>query len=287
MNETKTNHERLGLIAGRGMYPIILAQSARVQGIERVEVIAFKGETSRAIEAYADATHWLRVGQLEKLLNLVKANGLSQVVMAGQIAPRNLFHARLDKKMLGILRSLPAWNAHTIFGAVAEELRGVGAELMPAGLYMQSAMPAPGVLTVRGPTSSEEKDIALGLQIARWSSHHEVGQTVVVKNGVVLAVEALEGTDKAILRAGRLGGRGLVVVKLAKPGHDMRFDIPVVGMKTLKILKRAGATALALEAGRSIVLETERVVQQADRQNLAIRIFNKEEVNRHDDQPKD
>ncbi|MDD2236778.1 MAG: UDP-2,3-diacylglucosamine diphosphatase LpxI [Kiritimatiellae bacterium] len=287
MNEANNNVRQLGIIAGRGMYPIVLAQSARAQGVERIDVVAFKGETSRAIEVYADTVHWLRVGQLEKLLNLVKACGLSQVVMAGQIAPRNLFHARLDKRMLGILRSLPAWNAHTIFGAVADELRGVGAELMPAGLYMQSAMPAPGVLTARGPTPSEEKDIALGLQVARWSSHYEVGQTVVVKNGVVLAVEAFEGTDKAILRAGQLGGDGLVVVKLAKPGHDMRFDIPVVGLKTLKMLKRAGATALALEAGRSIVLETERVVQQADRQNLAIRIFNKEELIRHDDQPED
>lgn len=273
MNEAGNKITELGLIAGRGMYPIILARSARDQGVSRIEVVAFKGETSRAIEAHADAVHWLRVGQLEKLLTLVKQSGIKPFVMAGQIAPRNLFHARPDRRMLELLRALPAWNAHTIFGAVGDELRRVGAELMPAGLFMQCAMPAAGVLTARQPSAEEEKDVALGLKIARWSSYHEVGQTVAVKNGVVLAVEAFEGTDKAILRAGRLGGKGLVVVKLAKPGHDMRFDIPVIGMRTLKMLKKAGASVLALEAGRSIILETERVVQQADRQGLAIKLL--------------
>lgn len=267
----------LGLIAGRGMYPIILAQSAREQGVRRIDVIAFKGETSRDIERYADAVHWMRVGELEKMLGQVQHSGIRDYVMAGQIAPRNLFHARPDRRMLALLRSLPAWNAHTIFGAVGDALREAGAELLPAGLFMQSAMPgAAGILTKRAPTVEEEKDIALGLKVARWSSEYEIGQTVVIKSGVVLAVEAFEGTDKAILRAGKLGGRGSVVVKMAKPGHDMRFDIPVIGMRTLKTLKRAGASVLSIEAGRSIVLEMDRVIHQADRQGLAIQVFTAE-----------
>ena len=276
MNES-VHCKELGLIAGRGMYPIILAQSARAQGVRRIEVIAFKGETSRSMEAHADAVHWMRVGQLDVLLQRVRASGIPQYVMAGQIAPRNLFHARLDARMLALLRSLPAWNAHTIFGAVGDELRGAGAELLPAGMFMQSAMPEAGVLTSRRPTPDEEKDIALGMQIADWSSRFEVGQTVVIKSGVVLAVEAFEGTDKAIRRAGLLGGRGHVVVKRAKSGHDMRFDIPVIGLKTLKTLKRAGTAVLALEAGRAIILEKEKVIRQADRQGLAIQVLNAEE----------
>ena len=247
-----TPYTHLGLIAGRGMYPILLAQSARVQGVSRIDVIAFKGETDRSIERCADSVCWLRVGQLEALLRQIREAGIRHCVMAGQIAPRNLFHARPDARMLALLRSLSAWNAHTIFGAVGDELRAAGAELLPAGLFMQTCMPAAGVLTARAPSGEEEQDIALGMRVVRWSSQCEVGQTVAVKSGVVLAVEAFEGTDKAIRRAGKLGGKGLVVVKMAKPGHDMRFDIPVVGMNTLKSLRRAGAAALAVEAGRCI-----------------------------------
>lgn len=284
MNDQPAKTTELGIIAGRGMYPIILAQSAREQGVARIDVIAFKGETSRMMEAHADAVHWMRVGQLEALLRCVQASGIRQYVMAGQIAPRHLFHVRPDARMLALLRSLSAWNAHTIFGAVGDELRGAGADLLPAGMFMQSAMPDAGILTVRRPTADEEKDIALGRKIATWSSHYEVGQTVVIKSGVVLAVEAFEGTDRAIRRAGRLGGAGHVVVKRAKPGHDMRFDIPVIGLQTLKTLKRAGTAVLALEAGRSIILEKEKVIQQADRQKLAIQIFNAEEYRDHDDE---
>ena len=273
MNNTTIQTE-LGIIAGRGMYPIILAQSARQQGVKRIEVIAFKGETSRAMELHADTVHWMRVGELEKMLAQVQHSGIRDYVMAGQIAPRNLFHARPDRRMLALLHSLSAWNAHTIFGAVGDALQEAGAELRPAGLFMQSAMPkTAGGLTQKQPTPEEEKDIALGMKVARWSSEYEIGQTVVIKSGVVLAVEAFEGTDKAILRAGKLGGRGSVVVKMAKPGHDMRFDIPVIGMKTLKTLKRAGVSVLSIEANRSIVLEMESVIQQADRQGLAIQVF--------------
>jgi len=265
--------ETLGVIAGRGTYPWQLARSAHVQGVKRVVAFAFKGETERAIRTYADEVVWLRLGQLGALLSAVKSAGITHLVMAGQIKPTRLFNLRLDAKSLSILRQLKNRNAHTIFGAIADELKAVGAELMPAYCFMESEMPKAGVLGNRAPTEREQADIRLGAHVAKVTSGLDIGQTVVVKEGTILAVEGFEGTDDTILRAGRLGGAGSVVVKVAKRGHDMRFDIPVIGTRTLKMLKKAGSSCLAVEASRTILLEREKLVAEANRLGMALLAF--------------
>ena len=260
--------EALGIIAGKGAYPRVLAQSARLQGVKRLFAVAFKGETDRELARHVDEVKWVHIGQLGALIEAFRASGVKHAVMAGQITPTHLFRLRLDRAMIDLLGRLQQRNAETIFGAVGEELAKVGVELQAASLFMESTMPAPGLLSRRAPTHEEEADIALGLQVAKLTSGLDIGQTVVVKQGTILAVEAFEGTDATILRAGELGGPGAVVVKVAKRGHDMRFDIPVVGAHTLKILVKAGVAVLAVEAGRTILLEREKLVEEANRRGL-------------------
>lgn len=262
--------ETLCLIAGKGAYPRLLAESARRQGVKRIVAIAFRRETHRLLEKLVDEIHWLYVGQLGALLETLKQSGASHAVMAGQITPTNLFNVRLDAPMMALLKGLKTRNAETIFGAVADELKGQGVELMPASTFMANHMPAAGVLSARSPSDEELQDIELGCRVARTTSGLDIGQTVVVKQGTILAVEAFEGTDETIARAGRLGGPGSVVVKVAKQGHDMRFDIPVVGMHTMKLLARARAGVLAVEAGRSILLERDAVIEAANRMNVSV-----------------
>jgi DUF1009 family protein len=265
--------ESLGIIAGKGVYPLLLAESARKQGVKHLFAVAFKGETESAISKLVDRVEWLHVGQLGALKRALQASGVKQAVMAGQITPTNLFRVRLDKEALAALGRLKTRNAHTIFGAVGEELKSVGVELMQASLFMESAMPEPGVLTTRAPTIEEMDDVRLGFLVAKTTSGLEIGQTVVIKQGTILAVEAFEGTDETIKRAADLGGPGIVVVKVAKRGHDMRFDIPVVGERTMKLLRKTRAAVLAVEARRSILLEREKIIEQANRQGLSMIAF--------------
>ena len=262
--------EALAIVAGRGVYPILLAQSARVQGVKRLFAIAFKKETDPEIERLVDTVKWIALGQLQRMLDELAASGVKHAVMVGLITPTHLFRIRLDRLALSLLRNLKERNAHTIFGTVAEQIRGLGIEVLPASTFMQSHMPAPGVLTVRSPDAREWADIALGLKVAESTSELDVGQTVVVKEGTILAVEAFEGTDETIRRAGRLGGPGAVVVKVAKRSHDMRFDIPTIGLITMKVLRKAGISALALQAGRAIILERDKVVAEANRMGLSL-----------------
>lgn len=260
----------LGIIAGKGAYPRELALSARAQGVERLFAVAFKRETDPAIESLVDEVVWMYVGQLGPFLDAFKKAEVSQAVMAGQITPGNLFNLRFDKSMRDLLGRLPRKNADTIFGALGEELKNVGVELTDASLFMEESMPAAGVLTSRSFTDQEKEDVQLGISVAQATTSLNIGQTVVIKEGTVLAVEAFEGTDAAIKRAGKLGGPGSTVIKMAGRGHDMRFDIPVIGARTLRSMKKAGATALALEAGRTIILEREDVFAQADALGVAI-----------------
>jgi DUF1009 family protein len=268
----------LVVIAGKGVYPLELAAAARRRQVQRLIVAAFRGETDRAVARWADDVIWLRLGSLTDLLDAVQKTGIRYAVMVGQITPTHIFNLRLDQAMLDLLRSLPVKNAETVFGTVAERLKGLGIELLPASLFMEEAMPLPGVLTQRRPTPREEQDIALGLKIAKSTSGLDIGQTVVVKDGIVIAVEAFEGTDATIRRAGQLAGRGAVVVKVAKRGHDMRFDIPVIGMHTMKILRKAKAAVLALEARRTILLERDNVVAEADRLGMVLTAVATEDV---------
>ena len=270
--------ETLALIAGRGAYPVLLAQSARQQGVKRLFVIAFRGETDRAIGRHADEVAWIYIGQLGAMLEALQRSGARHEVMAGQITPTSLFRVRMDAKAFELLRRMPAKNADTIFGAVGRELKAIGLDLLPASSFMETHMPGAGLLSRRPPTEPEQRDIELGRTVAHATSGLDIGQTVVIKDGVILAVEAFEGTDETIERAGRLGGKGIVVVKVAKNGHDMRFDIPVVGLHTTKVLRKAGAAALAIEAGRAILLERDKIIDEIDRLNMAMVVMPRTEA---------
>jgi len=260
----------LAVIAGKGAYPLLLAGSARDQGVEDILVVAFRGETDRAVAEKADRVLWFRPGRMGEAFEALREAGVHHAVMAGQITPAHLFHTRLDAFTLELLKQLRNRNAQTIFGAMAERLAEVEVHLLPACRFMESHLASPGLLSSREPSKGETRDIELALRAARVASELDIGQTVAVKEGTILAVEAFEGTDRAIRRAARLGGKGIVVVKAAKPDHDMRFDIPVIGTRTIRLLEKLGAAALAVEAGRCILLEKEKIVDLADRADLAL-----------------
>ena len=266
---TEATPESLSIIAGRGNYPRVLAESARKQGVKRIAAVAFKKETDGVIEKVADEVTWVHIGQLQAMLDALVAFKIPRVVMAGQIKPTHLFNIRPDKRMFDLLARLKERNAETIFGAVGEELHSVGIELLQASQFMESTMPEPGQIGHIPPTPAQWDDIRLGLRVAKATSGLDIGQTVVIKEGTVLAVEAFEGTDATILRAGELGGPGSVIVKVAKRGHDMRFDIPVIGERTFDSMKKSGATTLAVEARRSILLDREALVKLADQRRIA------------------
>lgn len=257
------------LIAGKGAYPRLLAESARTQGVTRIAAIAFRKETDPIIEKVADEVHWIYLGQLGHMLKAIEKTGIHHAVMAGQITPTHLFRVRMDSKLLAVLRNLPKRNADTIFGAIGDEMKAIGVSLLPASSFMQAHMPTAGLLSQRTPTPSEMNDISLGFQVAKTTSGLDIGQTVVIKEGTILAVEAFEGTDATILRAGKLGGAGGVVVKVAKQGHDMRFDIPVIGLRTIKTLRKAKISAVAVEAGKAILLEREAIIKKLNELDIA------------------
>jgi UDP-2,3-diacylglucosamine hydrolase len=273
--------DTLAIIAGRADYPLELAKAARQQGVQKIVVLAFKGETRRDIAHLADEVIWLHAGSLTALLDALKNSGAQHAVMAGQINPKNLFFLRLDKALRALLKSLPVKNAHAIFGAIIAEVEGVGVQLMPASSFMQDYIPTAGALTSRVPTERELRDVEIGRRVIKDTSHLDIGQTVVVKEGMVLAVEAFEGTDRAIRRGGKLGGKGAVVVKVPKVGHDMRFDIPVVGTRTLHSMKKAGVSCFAMEAGGAILLDKQTLIEQADRLGMAITVLEKLEAVSH------
>ena len=252
----------IGLIAGKGVYPIELARGARERGVERIHAVAFRGETCKEIEEVADEVVWMRVGRLGPFLDAFGAFGVSRAVMAGQITPSNLFNARLDKPMRELLTRLPRKNADTIFGAIGDELERIGVELLPASDFMDHARVEPGVLA-GAPGDGEFADIRQGVELAKTCANLQAGQAVAIKQGTVIAVEGFEGTDRMILRAGRVGGPGCVVVKVARPRHDRRWDIPVVGTRTIRKLRKARCACLALEAGNAILLEKEEVIRLA------------------------
>ena len=267
---SKSVPEKLGIIAGKGNYPLLLAESARQQGVREIFALAFHGETERRIARLADRVVWIRLGQLGAAYAALQASGVPHFVMAGQITPTSLFNMRMDRELLALLGRLRERNGHTIFGALTEELGKRGIEMLPASRFMEAHMPDPGVLTSRAPTPEQLNDIELGRHVAKVTSGLEIGQTVVIKNGTILAVEAFEGTDETIRRAGKLGGPGAVVVKVSKHGHDVRFDLPVVGERTLKSLHKARAAVLAIEAHRTILLDRPALIAQAGRQNLCM-----------------
>lgn len=258
------------VISGAGLYPELAVRGAKRAGVAKVDVLAVRGSTARSTMRAADGVHTIGIGEIADGIRWVASQGYDGAMLAGQINPLSLFRSRFDDEVKAWLRSLPCKNAHTIFGKLIEEFSRAGVNVFPATCYMEDCLPGEGPLTERTPDEREMRDIAHGAAVVRDMGRHDVGQTVLVKEGMVLAVEAFEGTNAAIKRGGRLGGKGAVVFKGAREGHDMRFDVPVLGLKTLKTMKSAGVTALAFQAGRQIVLERDAVVSYANRHDIAL-----------------
>lgn len=260
----------LAVIAGGGSYPRLVIEGAKRAGVGKVDVIAIKGSTRRDTWKAAHHVHWITLGGIAEGIRWVGEHGYEGVILAGQVNPLSLFRGRFDTEVKAWLSSLPVKNAHTIFGLLAEKFALAGSPVMPASLYMDSSIPGEGALTARGLAEQELRDIQHAMNVSDDVGRHDVGQSVVVKSGMVLAVEAFEGTNAAIKRGGRLGGKGAILFKAARNGHDMRFDIPVAGLKTLKTMKSAGLTALAFQAGRFVLLDRDEAVRYANNHGIAI-----------------
>ena len=262
----------LGLIAGNRALPLEFARQVRAQGGPRVVAVACEGETDPALAGLVDDIVWLRVGQLTKLIEAFTERGVTQCVMLGQIAPKNLFDLRPDLRAASLLLRLKEKNAHTIFGAIADELQKEGVELVEATPWLQPLMPGEGFLLGPKLTDEQRGDVEFGWRIAKEVSRLEIGQTVVVKKGTVLAVEGFEGTDHCLLRGGALAGKdgGATAVKVAKASHDMRFDIPCIGPETLKTCAAAGISALAVESGKTLLLEQQACEQVATKNRISL-----------------
>ncbi len=244
----------IALIAGNGIYPETFVTAARKAGVGRLVAAAFQNETKPELAGQVDAIEWFRVGQLGKMIAFLKRQNICQAVMVGQIAPKNLFDLRPDFRTLLMLARLKKRNAETLFGGIADEMAKDGITLLPATTFLEHLMPVAG--HVAGPPIKKRRweDAQYGFSIAKESSRLDIGQTVVVKNGTVLAVEAFEGTNEAVKRGGSLGRGGATMVKVAKPNQDMRFDVPVIGPDTIRNASAAGVDVIAVEAGMTLLL---------------------------------
>ena len=260
---------RLLVLSGTGCYPRLVIAGARRAGVKTVDVLDVKGSCERATRRAADHVFAFAAGECDKAVEWAGTMKYDGAILAGQVSPMSLFRGKFDDVVKGWLRALPVKNAHTIFGKLVAEFERHGTRILPASCYLDDCLPGAGVLTKRGLTPLEADDVERGRQVAADVGRHDVGQTVLVKWGMVLAVEAFEGTNAAIRRAGKLS-KGSVLFKAAREGHDWRFDIPVVGLKTLKNMRKAGVTALAFQAGRLVLLDREQVVAYADKHDIAI-----------------
>jgi UDP-2,3-diacylglucosamine hydrolase len=267
--------ERLGLIAGNGKFPFLVLDAARAQGLD-VVVAAIKEETFPEIESRgAAAVHWLSLGELSKLIETFKREGVHRAIMAGQVKHKQIFSSiRPDWRLAKLLFSLGTRNTDSLLGAVANVLAEEGITLENSTSLLEPLLAKPGVLTQRAPSEQEKKDVEYGRAVARHLAQYDIGQTVVVAESACVAVEAMEGTDATIERAGRIMkslegdastlSRALTVIKIAKPTQDMRFDVPVVGVKTIEIMRDAGASCVAVDAGRCLLLDGDAIVHAAN-----------------------
>jgi DUF1009 family protein len=273
--------EKLGLIAGNGKFPFLVLDAARAQGYE-VVVAAIKEEAFPEIESYgAVSVHWLSLGELSKLIETFQRAGVRRAVMAGQVRHKQIFSSiRPDWRLAKLLLSLTTRNTDSLLGAIAKVLAAEGITLENSTWLLEPLLVKTGVLTPRGPTEQERKNIEYGRAIARQLAQHDIGQTVVIAESACVAVEAMEGTDATIERAGEIMrslhgeastlSRALTVVKIAKPNQDMRFDVPVIGVKTIEIMQAAGASCLALDAGKCLLLDGDKIVHTANAVEIAI-----------------
>jgi DUF1009 family protein len=271
MANGETSTTGWGLIAGNGRFPFLVLEGARSQGID-MAVIALKEEAAPELERSAKRLHWVSLGELSKAIDLMHQEGVTQAVMAGQVKHNKIFSSiRPDWKLAKLLLALPRKNTDALIGAVAHVLEDEGIRLVDSTLFLKPLVPESGVLTRRVPDERESADIAYGLGVARQISAMDIGQTVVISDRACVAVEAMEGTDETIARAARIaGGKPLVVVKVSKPGQDMRFDVPVIGLPTIEHMKNAQATALAVDAGRTLLFDRTKLIELADAAEIAI-----------------
>ena len=263
---------RYGLIAGNGRFPFLVLDGARAAGVELV-VAAIREETDPAIEPLAPTLEWVGVGQLNRLIRFFQRHGVTQVIMAGQVRHVQIFRlsALPDLRMARMLARLKRRNTDALIGAVAEELAGEGIELLDSTLFLQPLLARQGVLTRRSPNREEQADLDYGLHVALELARLDLGQTIVVKQQAVVALEAMEGTDATIRRGSELvHGRPLRVVKVAKPNQDMRFDVPVIGPRTIETLVACHVTALSVTADRTLILDREETLAAANQQRIAI-----------------
>jgi len=274
MPETMQSDTGWGLIAGNGRFPFLVLEGARSQGIE-MAVIALKEEASPELEKIAKRLHWVSLGELSKAIALMQSEGVKQAVMAGQVKHNKIFSSiRPDWKLAKLLFALPRKNTDSLIGAVAKVLEEEGIRLVDSTMFLKPLLPEAGVLTRRAPNAQEAADMEYGLGVARHIAAKDIGQTVVVADNACVAVEAMEGTDETIARAARFAnGRPLVVVKVSKPKQDMRFDVPVVGLPTVESMKLAGATALAIDANRTLLFDREKLIAMANDAGIAIQAF--------------
>ena len=269
-----SSHVQWGLIAGNGRFPFLVLEAARSQGIE-MAVIAVKEEASPDLERVSQRFHWVSLGELSRALELLHREGVTHAVMAGQVKHNKIFSSiRPDWRLAKLLFSLAQRNTDSLIGALARVLESEGIELVDSTAFLRPLLPGAGVLTRRAPDERESADIAYGREIASQIAGLDLGQTVVVCDRACVAVEAMEGTDETIARAARLaGGRPLVVVKVAKPRQDMRFDVPVAGLQTVEVMKQANVTALAIDAGRTLIFDLPAVLAAADAAGIAVEAF--------------
>ncbi len=266
---------RLGLIAGNGRFPFLVLDAARAQGHD-VTIVAAQEEAfpelNEAAARHGSSIHWVSIGQLGTCIELLKQAGVTHAVMAGQVKHAKIFSGGIvpDMLFLSVLTQLVSRNTDGLIGAVANVLRDRGIELMDSTALLRPLIAAPGVLTRRSPTVEEQKDFEFGYRMADAIAALDIGQTIAVRQQAVVAVEAMEGTDEVIARAGRLAGPGVSVVKVAKPNQDMRFDVPVIGIATVRAMQEAGASALSVDAGRTLVLDGDAVMAAANDADIVI-----------------
>ena len=266
---------RLGLIAGNGRFPFLALEAMKRLG-HAVTVVAIREETSPALAAAAAsdppaALHWVSLGELGRCIATLKEAGVTRALMAGQVQHRRLFTGVMpDRVLLGVLRRLATRNTDALISGVADVLREHGIELVDSTAFLEPLLARAGCLTAREPSEDERADLDFGYRMADAVAALDIGQTIAVKERAVVAVEAMEGTDAVIARAGRLAGPGVSVIKVAKPNQDMRFDVPVVGLPTVDALQRAGARVLSIDAGRTLVLDGERLLEAAERAGITV-----------------
>jgi len=274
MNGTK---ETIGIIAGGGQFPILAAESARRQGF-RVVAAAHEGDTDPALANAVDKITWVKLGQLGKIISAFKKEGITKALMAGSISKGNMFMARPDLKGIALISRLAILHDDGILRGVASELSREGIEIVSSTQYLPDLIAPHGCLTKKKPDRAQEADIRIGWKVAKEMGRLDVGQCAVIRNRAILALEAIDGTNETIKRGGRIAGRDAVVIKVSKPGQDMRFDVPPVGLETLEVMTGVKASVLAVETGKTLLFDREKMVEYADRSGISIACYSREEL---------